>query len=80
MDIFLISGWIGMILIVVSYYFVTVGRWGTHTKIDKVLNIIGSILVGINVYHNGAWPAFTLQVVWATVALFALAKKEKPLK
>lgn len=75
MDIFSICGWIGMTLIVVTYYFVTTGKWGPHTKIDEVMNIIGSILVGISVYHSGAWPAFTLQVVWAAVAIWSLTKK-----
>lgn len=64
-----------MALIVMAYYFTTTGKWGPHTKIDEVTNIIGSILVGVNVYHTGAWPAFTLQVIWATVALWSLAKK-----
>ncbi len=68
-------GWVGMTFIVISYCFVTTGRWGTHTKIDEVFNIIGSIMVGINVFHFEAWPAFTLQVVWAVVAIGSLTKK-----
>ena len=78
MDIFSLSGWIGMAMIVVTYYFVTTGKWGPHTKIDEVMNIIGSILVGVNVYHAGAWPAFALQVIWAAVALWSLAQKSQP--
>ena len=69
------AGWIGMVLIVVTYYFVTTGRWGTRTKIDEVLNILGSILIGISVFHTKSWPAFTLEVVWALVAIVSLIKK-----
>lgn len=75
MDIFSICGWIGMVLIVVTYYFVTTGKWGPHTKIDEILNIVGSLLVGASVYHTGAWAAFTLQVVWILVALLSLSGK-----
>ena len=77
MDIFSLCGWIGMTLIVVTYYFVTTGKWGPHTKIDEVMNIVGSVLVGASVYHTGAWPAFTLQVVWIVVALWSLSGKMK---
>lgn len=66
-----------MALIVMTYYFTTTGKWGPHTKRDEVCNIIGSILVGVSVYHIGAWPAFTLQVVWAAVALWSLTQKVK---
>lgn len=74
------AGWVGMVLIVVTYYFVTTGRWGTHTKIDEVLNIIGSILVGISVYHTKSWPVFTLQVIWAVVAIVSLINKPRRVK
>ena len=72
-----IAGWIGMVLIVTTYYFVTTGRWGTHTKIDELLNILGSILVGVSVFHAKSWPAFTLQVVWALVAIVSLIRKPR---
>ncbi len=28
-----------------------------------------------DVYHNGAWPAFTLNVAWGTIALWNLSRK-----
>ena len=71
------AGWIGMVLIVVTYYFVTTGRWGTHTKIDEVLNIAGAILIGVSVYHTRSWPVLALQVIWAVVAIVSLLKKKK---
>lgn len=70
-------GWIGMAIIVMTYYYVTTGVWGVHTRKDELFNIIGSTLVGINVYHAHAWPAFTLQVVWVAIALISIAKFQK---
>ena len=69
------SGWVGMALIVVTYYFVTKGRWGTHTRIDEMCNIAGSILIGISVYHTKSWSVFALQVIWAIVAIASLLRK-----
>ncbi len=77
MDIYTLCGWIGMAIIVVTYYFVTSGKWGPHTKIDEVMNITGSVLVGINVYHTATWPAFTLQIIWIFVAMLSLSGKMK---
>lgn len=77
MNFYDLCGWLGIVFVVTSYYFVTVGRWGTHTKIDEVFNIIASILVGVNVYHSSVWPAFTLQIVWASIAAMSLIRKIK---
>jgi uncharacterized membrane protein len=72
------AGWIGMAIILTTYYQVTVGRWGTRTKIDEVANLVGSVLIAVNVYHYGAWPAFALNVAWGAIALLNLAKKRNP--
>lgn len=69
------AGWIGMIVVLTTYYFVTIGRWGPRTRIDEAMNIVGSFLIGANVYHYGAWPAFTLNVAWGTIALWNLSRK-----
>jgi hypothetical protein len=40
------------------------------------MNLIGAIGVGINVFHQGAWPAVVLQVIWGIIAIAALFKKK----
>jgi hypothetical protein len=70
-------GWIGTVLIVWAYYLVS------NKKIDPVgeyyqwLNLIGALGVGVNVFHQKAWPAFTLEVIWAGIACAALLRLNK---
>jgi len=38
------------------------------------LNLFGAIGVGANVLYQHAWPSFTLQIIWAVIAIFSLIK------
>ena len=70
-------GWIGTILIVVAYFLVSNNKISATSKRYQLLNLLGAIGVGFNVFHQSAWPAFALQVVWAVIAIIALIKIKK---
>ena len=72
-----IIGWIGMILIVLAYFLVSTGKINSSNRNYQFLNLFGAIFVGINVFYQSAWPAFTLQVVWVMIAIFSLVKIKK---
>ncbi len=78
MEIFTESiGWIGTVLIVAAYFLVSTNRISATSKNYQLLNFFGAIAVGVNVFYQSAWPAFTLQVVWAIIAVFSLLKIKK---
>lgn len=70
-----IIGWVGTALIVLAYFL------NSHKKIDsaspyyQLLNLIGAIGLGINVFYLQSWPSFALQIVWAAIAISVLVKK-----
>ena len=35
------------------------------------MNLLGAIGVGVNVFHQQAWPAVALQIVWELLPLSA---------
>ena len=41
------------------------------------MNLLGAIGVGVNIFHQQAWPAIALQVVWGIIAIAALTKKQE---
>lgn len=78
MEIFTQSiGWVGTFLIVLAYFLVSNNKISATSKRYQLLNLLGAIGVGFNVFHQAAWPAFTLQVVWAIIAIIALVKIKK---
>ena len=38
------------------------------------MNLFGAFGVGVNVFHQQAWPAVALQVVWGIIAIISLIK------
>ena len=71
-------GWAGTILIVSAFYANSTKRLESTSKVYLVMNLLGAIGVGTNVFVMEAWPAFTLQCVWGVIALVSLFKKQLP--
>ena len=72
-----IVGWVGIFLIVFVYFLVSYKKVDGSSKIYQAMNLSGAIGVGVNVFHQQAWPAVALQVVWGIIAIVALVKKQK---
>ncbi len=68
-------GWIGTFLIVFAYFLVSFKRIGAVDPRYQWMNLIGSAAVGVNVFHQQAWPAVGLEIIWAVIAVLALIKK-----
>ncbi len=69
-----ISGWTGTALIVLAYFLVSNKKLDPAGKVYQHMNLWGSLGVGIHVFHQRAWPAVTLEIVWAIIAIWALVK------
>lgn len=74
---FQVVGWIGMALVVSAYFLTTRQYVITKGKTDEFMNLFGAIGLGISVFHQQAWPAFVLQVIWGLIALYSLASPQK---
>ncbi len=72
-----IVGWVGTFLIVLAYFLVSYKKVDGSSKIYQAMNLLGAIGVGVNVFHQQAWPAVALQVVWGIIAIITLIKKQK---
>ena len=67
-----IAGWIGTGLIVLAYFLVSTKRFTGTNKWYQLMNIAGSVGVGINVYYQHAWPSVVLQILWICIGLYSL--------
>lgn len=72
-----IVGWVGTFLIVLAYFLVSYKKVDGSSKIYQGMNLLGAMGVGVNVFHQQAWPAVALQVVWGIIAIVALVRKQK---
>jgi hypothetical protein len=73
MDIFDITGWVGMVLVLVAYLLLSLGKI-KNGYFYQTLNLAAGVLMAIGLYPKNAWFSFTLQVVWALVAIISIIK------
>lgn len=70
-------GWVGTFLLILAYYLVSNKKVSGTSSFYQLLNLFGALFVGVNVFYQQAWPAFTLQIIWGIIAIISLAKMKK---
>ena len=68
------AGWAGTILVVVAFFLNSNNELSSSDKRYELMNLFGALGIGINVFHNHAWPAFVLQIIWGLIAILSLIK------
>lgn len=68
-----IAGWIGSFLILLAYFLVSTKRVAGDSGLFQLINFVGALLlIWLAVVHD-AWPLAFLDIVWAGIALVAIA-------
>lgn len=65
-----IVGWIGAVLILLAYFLITHKDISARSKPYQIMNLIGSILVGVNAFFNRAYPSFIINFIWMVIAIY----------
>ena len=73
MIIFDVFGWIGMVLVLVAYLLLSLGKIKNGLSY-QLLNLLAATFMAIGVFPKNAWFSFVLQVVWGVIAIVAIAK------
>ena len=73
MDIFDIIGWIGMVLVLAAYILLSLGKI-KNGYFYQFLNLAAGVLMAIGLFPKNAWFSFTLQIVWALIAIISIIK------
>ena len=71
--IFDILGWIGMVLVLLAYALLSTNKI-ENGRLYQILNLIAATLMAIGLFPTKAWFSFTLQIIWALVAIIAFIK------
>ena len=70
---FNILGWIGMILVLLAYALLSTNKI-ENGKLYQTLNLIAAVLMAIGLFPTKAWFSFTLQIIWAMIAIISIIK------
>lgn len=68
-----IIGWLGMIMVLLPYILLSTNKI-KNGKLYQILNLLAGIFMAIGLFPKNAWFSFTLQIIWALVALISIIK------
>ena len=71
--IFDIFGWIGMILVLVAYALLSTNKI-KNGYLYQLLNLFAGVFMAIGLFPKNAWFSFSLQVIWALIALISIIR------
>ncbi len=71
--LFDIIGWIGMILVLIAYILLSNNKINNGITY-QVLNLLGGICMAIGLFPKNAWFSFSLQIIWALIAVKTIIK------
>ena len=75
-----IIGWVGMVMVLLAYGLLSSNKIKNGLAY-QLLNLLAGILMAIGLYPKDAWFSFTLQIIWALIALISIIKlKTSPKK
>jgi hypothetical protein len=76
LNIYEISGWIGFILLLISYALLAVNIFKSSDFKYQFLNFLGAIFIIINAFYHNAYAPAILNVIWGLIALIGILSKE----
>ena len=62
-----------MILVLLAYVLLSINKI-ENSKLYQFLNLVAAVLLAIGLFPTKAWFSFTLQIIWASIALIAIIK------
>lgn len=68
-----VVGWIGAAILLAAYGFVSYGLVDARSRAYQALNLISGLLLAANSVWHRAWPSAAVNIIWAGIAVGALA-------
>jgi hypothetical protein len=69
-----VLGWTGAAALLGAYALVSTRRLGGASVPYQLMNVAGSVLLGINSVYYGAFPSAFVNMIWLGIALYTLSR------
>ena len=67
-------GWVGIAAILAAYAGNSLGFFTAQDATYQLLNLVGAVALIVDTRSKKDWPLMALNVVWAAIAIYSLAK------
>ncbi|MFT3741739.1 MAG: hypothetical protein QM752_03570 [Gammaproteobacteria bacterium] len=70
-----IVGIIGVILLLIAFFFLQLGKLATHGYTYSFLNLAGALMILYSLFYAWNLPAVIIEVAWSLISIFGIAKR-----
>ena len=70
-------GWVGAVALLIAYAMVSHRKLEADSAMYQLLNISGSLLLAANTIFYGSYPSTFVNLIWAGIAVFAIAARKR---
>jgi hypothetical protein len=70
-------GWVGAAALLIAYALISHKKLEGDSGTYQALNISGSLLLAANTIFYGSYPSTFVNLIWAAIAVFAIARGKR---
>lgn len=78
-----IVGMIGVTIILVAYFLLSIGRWSPATLSYQLINFVGAWLILFSLYFHWNLSSVVIEIAWAAISIVGMCRvvsKKKKMK
>ena len=69
-----IMGLVGVVLILIAYFLLEIGKIDTQTLPYPVLNFVGALLIMFSLLYAFNFPALVMELAWAGISVMGIRR------
>ncbi|HSW70333.1 MAG TPA: hypothetical protein VLI69_09325 [Gammaproteobacteria bacterium] len=69
-----VVGLIGVILLLIAYFFLSTGRWISDSMVYQVYNLLGAVLILYSLCFHWNLSSFVIEIAWVVISLIGIVR------
>lgn len=65
-------GMVGVVLILIAYYYLSVGRWIADSMLYQFLNFLGAWLILYSLFFNWNLSSVVIEIAWIIISIIGM--------
>lgn len=70
-------GLVGVVMMVIAFFMLQLGRMTPQTPVYLWLNLVGALAVMVSLYRFWNLSSFVIECFWAGISLYGLVKQKR---
>lgn len=73
-------GLFGVVIILIAYLLLVLGKWSAHSVLFQFINFLGAIFILFSLYFHWNLSSIVIEIAWAVISLIGIFRilKKRP--